>query len=39
MADTTQDWPNALYANQIARFAYVPDAGDSVLIDRTALLG
>src|SRR6202011_3955367 len=39
MADATQDWPNALYdllrANQITQFAYVPDAGHRVLIDRS----
>jgi hypothetical protein len=30
MAETTDDWPNALYdlprANQITQFAYFPDA-------------
>jgi len=39
MADTITDWPNALYdllrAANISQFAYVPDAGHKVLIDRS----
>ncbi len=39
MPDPTNDWPNALYdllrANKITQFAYVPDAGHKVLIDRS----
>ena len=39
MAESAQDWPNALYdllrANNITQFAYVPDAGHRVLIDRS----
>ena len=39
MPDPTNDWPNALYdllrANNITQFAYVPDAGHKVLIDRS----
>ena len=39
MAEPAQDWPNALYdllrANNITQFAYVPDAGHRVLIDRS----
>lgn len=39
MADSDKDWPNALYellrAHDITQFAYVPDAGHRVLIDRS----
>ncbi len=39
MVDPIQDWPNALYdllrAHQVSQFAYVPDAGHRVLIDRS----
>ena len=39
MAETSKDWPNALYdllrSADITQFAYVPDAGNRVLIDRS----
>jgi sulfopyruvate decarboxylase alpha subunit len=39
MAEPAHDWPNALYdllrTRDITQFAYVPDAGHRVLIDRS----